>query len=239
MRGGYCAAMHKIPSDISKQYDLIIFDCDGTLADSEPAHNETLSQQLRGIGLSQYTPEYCMHSFMGTALPDILKMIEQQHGIKIPDHFLEDNIRITSEKLEEHMVLEATTTPMLQALQDMGYKMAVGSNGSREIVLEILKVAGFDKFFPPEYVFTFEDVPFPKPAPDLYLHAAAKMGSTPEKSLVIEDTVKGSLGGINAKIDTIGYVGLSHRENQAPRLLETGCLFVMDKMAELTEFLKR
>lgn len=238
MHGGYYAAMHNTLKP-SEQYDLIIFDCDGTLADSEPAHNETLSRQLRSVGLSQYTPEYCMQSFMGTALPAILKMIEQQHGITLPDNFLAENIRMTNASLEKHLVLEATTTATLETLQNMGYKMAVGSNGSREIVLEILKVAGFDKFFPPEHVFTFEDVAFPKPAPDLYLHAAEKMGSTPEKSLVIEDTVKGALGGINAKIDTIGYVGLSHRDNQAQRLTETGCLFVMHKMAELAEFLKR
>lgn len=231
--------MHK-NTLLPKRYDLIIFDCDGTLADSEPAHNKALSAQLSALGLTEYTPDYCMQTFMGTAMPAIMRLIEDKHDITLPADFLDDNIRRVVSSLPTEMVLEGTTEGVLQNLShNKGMKIAVGSNGQRAIVLEILKAAGFDRFFPENHVFTFEDVANPKPAPDLYLHICEKMQCAPENALVIEDTVKGALGGINAGIDTIGYVGLAHKDNQAQRLKDTGCIHIISRMAELSDFLER
>lgn len=218
---------------IDSPYSLIIFDCDGTLADSEPAHNKALSEQLVEAGLIEYTPEICMDVFMGTALPAIKKLVEDKHGISLPDSFLTDAPRRVNGLLESHMTLEATTHPTLEKLAASGIKMAVGSNGQRDVVLEILKIAGFDEFFIADHVFTFENVARPKPAPDLYLYVCSQMGVDPGDALVIEDTVKGTMGGINAGIDVIGYTGLSHRVTQGDRLRVAGCKHIIARMDDL------
>lgn len=219
-------------------YSLVIFDCDGTLADTEPAHNQAISEELIAMGLTEYTPEKCTDTFIGTAIPAIMKLIEDKHGVKFADDFIENHIDHAISLLADNMSLDPTTPAVLRTLYDSPIKIAVGSNGNKRTVLSILKQAGFDQFFPDEHVFTFEDVARPKPAPDLYLHVCSQMGVNPEHAIVIEDTVKGAMGGINANIDTIGYVGLTHRENIADRLSIAGCKKVMKSMQELLSILK-
>jgi beta-phosphoglucomutase-like phosphatase (HAD superfamily) len=118
-------------------------------------------------------------------------------------------------------------------LHNDGVKIAVGSNGTRENVIETLKAAGLKEFFPDDFIFTFEMVKNPKPAPDLYLHVCEAMHVAPRHAVVIEDTVAGAMAGIAADIDTIGYVGLTHRENQAQRLSAIGCKQVINSMGDL------
>ena len=224
---------------LNAPYSLIIFDCDGTLADSETAHNSVLSHQLTNLGLIEYTPEKCMETFMGHAIPDIVERIEREHSVRFPDHYWRAAEAMYRDILPNHIRLDPTTRPLLEKLHAAGQKIAVGSNGTRDNVLETIRVAGFDEFFPPEFVFTFEDVENPKPAPDLYLHACAAMHVNPRHAVVIEDTVAGAMAGIAAKIDTIGYVGLTHRENQAQRLHDIGCKSVISSMDDLNAILQR
>jgi len=75
----------------------------------------------------------------------------------------------------------------------------------------------------------------PKPAPDLYLHVCDAMHVKPESAIVIEDTIAGAMAGIAANIDTVGYIGLTHRDNQAERLKGIGCDFIIENMKDLGE----
>ena len=115
--------------------------------------------------------------------------------------------------------------------------MAVGSNGTRNNVLDTLDAADFRKFFPDDFIFTFEMVKNAKPAPDLYLHVCEAMHVSPRNAIVIEDTVPGAMAGLAAGIITIGYTGLAHRKNQAERLTELGCNHIINSMSELREIL--
>lgn len=221
--------MHKNP-----KYDLIIFDCDGTLADSEIAHNTVLMETLHSIGLTEYTIEKCMETYIGKAITNIIEEIETKYSVRFPNnqHGAEARYR---ELLPDNIRLDETCRPLLERLRDAGQKMTVGSNGTRDNVIETLRAAGLKEFFPDDFIFTFEMVKNPKPAPDLYLHVCDAMHVKPENAIVIEDTVTGALAGISAGIDTIGYVGLTHRENQAQRLSDIGCTQVIETMGELSE----
>lgn len=220
--------MHKITN-----YDLIIFDCDGTLADSEIAHNTVLLEQLHNLGLTEYTMEKCMETYMGRAITDIVESIETKYSVRFPDHHWKANQDRYRQLLPDNIRLDPTCRPLLEKLHMAGQKMAVGSNGTRDNVLETIKAAGFDEFFPPEFIFTFEDVENPKPAPDLYLHICDAMHVAPRHAVVIEDTVAGATAGIAGHIDTVGYVGLSHRQNQQERLESIGCKAVIQSMGDL------
>jgi len=218
-------------------YDLIIFDCDGTLADSEVAHNTVLMRQLHAMGLMEYTVEKTMETFMGHAVTEIVNKVETTHDVRFPKNHIHDNQAVFREILPNHIRLDPTCRPLLERLHAEGRKIAVGSNGTRNNVIETIKAAGFKEFFPDEFIFTFEDVNNPKPAPDLYLHVCEAMHVKPENAIVIEDTVAGATAGIAAEIDTIGYVGLCHRENQAERLSMIDCKVVIQKMGELENIL--
>jgi HAD superfamily hydrolase (TIGR01509 family) len=218
--------------NISK-YDLIIFDCDGTLVDSEMAHNKVLLEQLHALGLTEYTPEKTMETFAGRAITDIVERVEKEHSVRFPDHHWEKNQALYKEILPNYMRLDPTCRPLLEKLKEVGQKMAVGSNGTRDNVLGTIRAAGFDEFFPDEFIFTFEMVRNPKPAPDLYLHVCEAMHATPDKAIVIEDTVPGALAGLAANIDTVGYTGLSHRDGQFDRLKAIDCTHVITAMGDL------
>lgn len=228
----YICAMHNIMN-----YDLIIFDCDGTLADSEMAHNTVLMKQLHAMGLMEYTIDKTMETFMGHAVTDIVNKVETTHDVRFPENHIHDNQTVFRDILPNHIRLDPTCRPLLERLHAEGRKIAVGSNGTRTNVIETIKAAGFKEFFPDDFIFTFEDVKNPKPAPDLYLHVCEAMHVSPENAIVLEDTVAGATAGIAANIDTIGYVGLSHRENQAERLSMIGCKHVITKMGELESIL--
>jgi len=223
-------------TDIST-YDLIIFDCDGTLADSELAHNAVLLNQLHDFGLTEYTTQNTMEKFMGRAITDIVETIETEHQVR----FLPEHHKAAQDKygqlLPDFIRLDPTTRPLLEKLRDNGQKMAVGSNGTRNNVIETIKAAGFDEFFPEDRIFTFEDVKNPKPSPDLYLHVCEVMHTNPRHAVVVEDTVTGAMAGISGNIDTIGYVGLCHREGQAQRLADIGCKQVISSMNEFADIL--
>jgi HAD superfamily hydrolase (TIGR01509 family) len=218
-------------------YDLIIFDCDGTLADSELAHNAVLLNRLHAMGLTEYTTEIAMEKFMGKAITDIVDMVETEHNVRFPEGHYKDAQALYKSILPDHINLDVTTRPLLEKLRDNGQKMAVGSNGTRTNVIETIKAAGFDEFFPEDRIFTFEDVENAKPAPDLYLHVCDVMHTNPRHAVVVEDTVAGALAGISGKIDTVGYVGLSHREGQAQRLKDIGCKHIISSMDEFTKIL--
>lgn len=221
----------------TSNYDLIIFDCDGTLADSEMGHNTVLLERLHSLGLTEYTVEKTMERFMGKAITAIVEEVETTHSVRFPDHYwVEDEARYR-EVLPQVIRLDDTCRPLLEKLRANGQKMAVGSNGTRDNVIETIKAAGFKEFFPDEFIFTFEDVKNPKPAPDLYLHVCEAMHVKPENAIVIEDTITGATAGIAAGIDTIGYVGLCHRENQFERLSMIECKTVMREMGELEQII--
>jgi HAD superfamily hydrolase (TIGR01509 family) len=218
-------------------YELIIFDCDGTLADSELAHNTVLMEQLHDLGLTEYTMEKTMETYMGRAVTDIVESVEKNYSVRFPDHHWEKNQERYKELLPHHIRLDPTTSPLIQKLHDEGRKIAVGSNGTRDNVIETLKAANLKQFFPDDFVFTFEMVKNPKPSPDLYLHVCEAMHVAPRHAVVIEDTVAGATAGIAAEIDTIGYVGLTHRGGQEDRLRMLGCKEVISSMSELTDIL--
>lgn len=225
--------MHK-----NKNYDLIIFDCDGTLADSELAHNTVMMEQLHGLGLTEYTMEKTMESFMGYAITDIMEKIEKDHSVRFEEGSEKKRQAKFMELLPSHIRMDETTRPFIKQLHLDGMKIAVGSNGVRFNVIETLKAAQLKEFFPDDFIFTFEDVRRPKPSPDLYLHVCDVMHVKPENAIVVEDTVTGAMAGVAANIDTVGYTGLAHHDNMAQRLSDIGCKFIINSMGDLDEILQ-
>lgn len=213
--------------------DLVIFDCDGTLVDSELLNNTATSEVLAAAGFPQYTPEYCMNTYVGWYQSKIWRTVEDEHDVKLPA----DVGRAYIERVRALQPLLARPAPgiesVLETLQK-NYSLCVASNGEPENVRGLLEGTGLIRFFETDRIYTASLVPEPKPAPDLFLYAAAQYGADPRRCLVAEDSLAGARAGIAAGMKVFGYTGLAHQpEEQATRLRQAGVDKISARIADL------
>ncbi|MAZ77014.1 MAG: HAD family hydrolase [Micavibrio sp.] len=219
-------------------YDLIIFDCDGTLVDSEYLNNKVSADLLNDFGLKQYTPENFMAEFTGFTWSDIRRIIETRHQTKLPDNLITTYVEWVNELLEENLQPVRGAMEFVDACHRQ-INICVGSNGQRSNVLKSLDIGGFSpKYFSEENIFTRIQVPVGKPEPDLFLFAAANMNALPERCLVIEDSSPGVEAGVAAGMDVLGFTGVSHAPStQEKRLFEAGAKAVFTDIIHIREYL--
>ena len=223
------------------KYDLIIFDCDGTLVDSEYLHNKLNSDLLISLGLDEYTPEICIERLAGKSWTDIKPDIKKNHGVDVPQELIEARIPKTLEILLENEQIVNSIEGALDFVEFVHShcKIAVGSNGEPPTVLKSLEMKGFMTYFLPEHLYTKDIVPNAKPAPDLFLHAAEKMSVEPSRCLVIEDSVSGAQAGLNAGMDVFGFTGVAHDIKTAEsKLKNIGITQIFDSFIHMQEHLK-
>lgn len=218
------------------RFDLIIFDCDGTLVDSELLCNLSSSEVLTSAGYPQYTPEYCLETFIGCGQARVWETVMADTGGILPDDVMQRFI----DRVAANMAM-ARPAPGIAAVLDnvsKTHKICVGSNGERPNVVGALQATGLQGYFSADRVFTVEDVVNPKPAPDLYLHAARQLGVAPERVLVIEDSVAGATAGIAAGMIVFGYTGVAHDQaTQAEKLRQIGVHAVSNDLTDILPFL--
>lgn len=190
-------------------FDLIIFDCDGTLVDSEYLCNRVIADMMAERGLLQYDVEYVLRNFAGLSAPVAFRTIEEQSGRILPPGIIGEYERRVNGAMPEHLRFIEGVPETLGILSGK-YDVGVGSNGERSTVLLSLRYAGLDRFFPEHAVFTKDMVQNPKPAPDIYLMAAQTMGADPLRALVVEDTVAGVRAGKAAGMTVIGLTATYH-----------------------------
>lgn len=203
-------------------FDLIIFDCDGTLVDSEYLCNFSTSQVLADLGFPQYTPEYCLHHFIGCGQSAVWQTVRDETGQNLPADVNQRFIDRVGANTAAMAKAAPGIEPVLGVISKT-HKICVGSNGERPNVVGAITATGLRHFFADDRIFTVEDVAQPKPAPDLYLYAAQAMGVTPDRCLVVEDSIPGAKAGLAAGMKVFGYTGLAHDQKaQAARLKTIG-----------------
>lgn len=220
-------------------FDLVIFDCDGTLVDSETLNNVATSEILAEIGLEQFTPDYSMATFIGKSQPVIWKMIEEEIGRPLPADINQRYIdRIA--KNRDLYLKPAPHAKDVVAEISKSHKICVGSNGEIENVRTSIEGAGLSSWFPPEKIYVAAMVQNPKPEPDLYLFAARENDSIPARTLVIEDSIVGATAGVQAGMTVYGYTGLCHDPaDQAKKMRAIGVHHVSDTLTGILDILKR
>lgn len=182
--------------------DLVIFDCDGVLVDSEPISNRVLAQALSEIGLAT-SVESSMRDYMGRSWTACVEIFEARLGRPLPpgfdDLFWARNEAALRAELRPvpgiHEVLGRITTPI-----------CVASSGRPEKMRVTLGVTGLLPRFEGR-IFSALDVARAKPWPDLFLHAAARMGAAPATCVVVEDSPRGVEAGVAAGMRVLGYAG--------------------------------
>jgi HAD superfamily hydrolase (TIGR01509 family) len=184
--------------------DLIIFDCDGVLVDSEPISNLVLATMLGEQGLVLDVPE-TRARFQGLLLGDIQALAESLIGRSLPTGWLEEYAERRTDAFRAALKPVPGARRMLECVTAAGIPVCVASQGSLAKTEGSLTMTGLDDLLPAGVRFSAHLVPRGKPHPDLFLHAAATMGHTPASCVVVEDTPSGVTAAVRAGMPVYGY----------------------------------
>lgn len=191
--------------------DLIIFDCDGVIADSEVLSAEVLIGQLAQLDIT-VTMQDVRRDFLGRSFPTVAATIRDRFARTLPADFE----AIYRARLSERFGTELVPTPGLVAmLQALDRPACIATSSSPPRVARTLQVLGLSDRFGP-HVFTASQVARGKPAPDLFLFAAAQMACAPCHALVIEDSGPGLEAARGAGMRVLHYRGGLHLAGEPP-----------------------
>jgi HAD superfamily hydrolase (TIGR01509 family) len=203
-----------------KKFAAVIFDCDGVLVDSEKLALEVELEVLAGLGLTFDRDDYVLR-FMGLSTDAFHSAIEQE-SLKRLGRSIAAEVR-GSERLRRVMIEYLTEVPgALKAISAITLPKAIASSGSRAGLERKLKQTGLWDHFAP-HVYSADHVVNAKPAPDLFLHAAAALDVAPRDCVVLEDSVNGVIGARRAGMAAWGFLGGGHAHyGLGQRLLSAG-----------------
>ena len=205
----------------------ILFDCDGTLVDSENITNRVVANMAGELGISMTLRE-AQIKFGGKTLDAVIYGMKEMSGKDIPADWLPRLVKEVSKAYETDL---QPMEGIKKLLDSIDIPICVASNGEPRHVKGSLMLTGLNGYFN-ENVFTASEVNRPKPAPDLFLHAAQKMGFKPKDCVVIEDSIPGVTAAVNANIKVYGLVKLCSAEE-----LERAGAIPFKTMNELSELL--
>ncbi len=208
---------------------MVIFDCNGVLVDSEPLATAIVSQEFMRAGFV-LTPDIVARYFAGRRPTDMFAEVEIAAGRKLPPNFA---ATVASATLRRFRAELRATRHAAYALSWLRGPKCVASSSSLDRIRVSLQSTDLIRFFEPN-LFSASDVRAGKPAPDLFLHAAAKMRVNPAECFVVEDSAVGVAAGVAARMTVVGFVGGSHASPQlASQLRAAGAKAVINDMRTL------
>jgi HAD superfamily hydrolase (TIGR01509 family) len=221
--------------DRTQNFDLIIFDCDGVLVDSEVISCRVHAEVLTRYGFP-ITAEQVHRWFLGRSAHDAAVEIERELGRPLEKTY----------DLERRTILLAALADTVEAvphlhaaLDAIDVRMCVASSAAHEKIFTTLSRTGlYDRFAP--NIFSGPQVSHGKPAPDLFQLAAAQMAVLPRRCVVIEDSVPGVTGALAAGMTVLGFHGGSHcRPGDGETLRAAGAVATFDDMRQLPGLIGR
>jgi len=215
---------------LSEHFDLVIFDCDGVLVNSEKVANEVFADVLLQVCGLQFTLDDMFDTFVGHSRLQCLQKIEAILGEPPPvelDQRYQEDINLA---LKDSV---AAIEGIESVLTELALPYCVASSGSHDKMKLTLGKTGLMDFFDGN-IFSTSEVERGKPHPDIYLHAAATMGGyQPERCLVIEDSPIGVTGAVAAGMQVFGFAELM----PAHKLKASGAHLVFDRMHDLPDLI--
>ncbi|MGY0068915.1 HAD family hydrolase [Streptomyces sp. QTS137] len=195
-------------------YDLVIFDNDGVLVDSEPISNRLLAGYLTELGYPT-SYEESIRDYMGSAMHRVHDLVEERTGQRLPDDFDDVFHGRVFAAFERELKPVAGAVEVLETLTADRVPYCVASSGSHERIRVGHRTTGLDRWFEDERIFSSQDVGRGKPAPDLFLYAAERMGVAPERCVVVEDSPLGVQAAVAAGMDVYGFTSMTPAEKLA------------------------
>ncbi len=212
----------------------IIFDCDGVLVDSEVIYLEVERTLLAQIGLT-YEPVAYKERFIGLTMPDFFAELRADFAERgegtFPEDFEHQVISQSMARIERELQTIAGVEDVLHAFD--GAK-AVASSSQIDKLHKKLEITNLHHHFNP-HIYSGDEVARGKPAPDLFLHAAEKIGHAPSACIAIEDSANGVRSAVAAGMTVWGFTGGGHADDGlARRLKAAGAHEVFESFAEVS-----
>jgi len=210
------------------RFDLIIFDCDGVVVDSERIVHAAFAEFMAELGVA-LTPEMS-EQFLGRTLADCLRIVERYTGRAAPngalDRYRERRDRVLRERVQP-------VAGVREVLMTLKTPYCIASSGEHSKMRATLGATNLLSLFAGR-LFSATEVAYGKPAPDVFLHAAANMGAAPERTAVVEDSINGVRAGCAAGMTVFGYADMIG----AKRLRAAGAHETFARMDELVALLE-
>jgi HAD superfamily hydrolase (TIGR01509 family) len=181
---------------------MIIFDFDGVIVDSERLANAVLARMVSALGRPMDAAE-AARRFTGKVTRDCLTLIEHELGLAVPPGFAADYEDAITDAYQRDLTPVVGIVPVLESLRG---PRCIASGSSHPRIAHALRLVGLGHHFEGA-VFSAEEVARGKPAPDVFLHAAARMGVDPDGCVVVEDSLTGVAGARAAGMPVFGLVG--------------------------------
>ncbi len=183
--------------------DLVIFDCDGVLVDSEAVSNAVLAEALSAVGVPT-TANQAHARYRGTQLQDISDDVFARSGMTLSEDFWVNFQRDRAVAFENTLRPIMGAADTVAAVKAAGIAVCVASQGRRAKTGLTLGLTGLRELFDDRAIFSAYDVPRGKPHPDLFLYAAQQMQTPVASCLVVEDTMIGIRAALAAKMSAVG-----------------------------------
>jgi HAD superfamily hydrolase (TIGR01509 family) len=220
----------------TERFEAVLFDCDGVLVDSETITNGVLRDMLEEAGW-RLTPDECMRIFVGKAVKDEAALIEARTGRPLTEEWLVGFRERRNQGLIRDLQAIRGALPAVAAIhQRFGGRIACASGADRfKVELQLEKCALMPYF--QGRIFSGHELPRSKPAPDVYLAAAAALGADPARCAVVEDTVTGVTAGTAAGATVYGYSPPEAGHDAPAALRAAGAVAIFTDMAQLAALL--
>ena len=214
----------------------MLFDCDGVLVDSEPITNGVLRDMLEEMGWRLSKAE-CMRIFVGKAVKDEVALIEAHTGQPVTEDWM---VRFRERRNEglirDVQPIAGAVQAAAQIHERFGGRIACASGADRFKVELQMHKCGLMPYFEGR-IFSGHEMPRSKPAPDVYLAAAAALGVDPSRCAVVEDTVTGVAAGVAAGATVFGYSPPEAGHDAPDALRSAGASRIFTRMAHLPDLL--
>jgi HAD superfamily hydrolase (TIGR01509 family) len=207
---------------------LVIFDCDGVLVDSEPISNEVLAGELTAAGL-RTTPAEAIATYKGRLLSDVVELAESRLGSPLPEGFVAEYERKRTLEFDRRLRAIDGAADTVERVRAAGIEVCVASQGKLEKTELTLSLTGLRPLFGTDALFSAYSVARGKPHPDLFLFAARTMGASPARCTVVEDTELGVRAAVAAGISVFAYVA----DADEAALRAAGATGVLQRLSEL------
>lgn len=213
----------------------VIFDLDGCLVDSEPLSLEAIAAEMRASGLASATAREVGGQYLGVSIARIGEEVGERLGAAAPEGFVERvEARLFAAYPTQLRRIDGALA-LLDRLQAAGIATAIATGGSLKRLAVTLQASGLARRFEGTG-FSADQVARGKPAPDLFLLAADRLGIPPGDCAVLEDSPHGIVGAVAAGMRAVGFVGGSHLTGQqadhAAVLRKAGAALVIDDLSQ-------
>jgi HAD superfamily hydrolase (TIGR01509 family) len=215
--------------------ELVIFDCDGVLVDSETLALACARNAFAELGV-ELTDERTRDLFLGVSQPAMRATARETLGLDLPQGF---EIQLTQRTVAAFERELRGVDGLREALGALDSPVCVASSSPPERIRASLRIVGYTDLFGAR-VFSASEVERGKPAPDLFLHAAHRLGATPSECLVIEDSPPGIEAARSAGMKAFGFTGGGHAigADYRERLREAGAAIIFDDMRDLPHLIQ-